>query len=118
MKKYEYDSKEGYGLLEAYGQDLKRRGASQNTIRTYQSSVRLFYSLYQQADTENLKKYRDYLLRSFSPATANCRICGLNQYLEFLAKNQSEISRYRLATIKNFKTPFWIPSYPTRITTV
>ena len=43
MKKYEYDSKEGYGLLEAYGQDLKRRGASQNTIRTYQSSVRLFY---------------------------------------------------------------------------
>ena len=41
MKKYEYDSKEGYGLLEAYGQDLKRRGASQNTIRTYQSSVRL-----------------------------------------------------------------------------
>ena len=106
MKKYEYDSKEGYGLLEAYGQDLKRRGASQNTIRTYQSSVRLFYSLYQQADTENLKKYRDYLLRSFSPATANCRICGLNQYLEFLAKNQSEISRYRLATIKNFKNPF------------
>ena len=106
MKKYEYDSKEGYGLLEAYGQDLKRRGASQNTIRTYQSSVRLFYSLYQQADTENLKRYRDYLLRSFSPATANCRICGLNQYLEFLAKNQSEISRYRLATIKNFKNPF------------
>ena len=41
MKKYEYDSKEGYGLLEAYGQDLKRRGASQNTIRTYRPAFLL-----------------------------------------------------------------------------
>ena len=113
MKKSLFDQKacstapdDGCSQLEDYGRALKRRGASPNTIRTYQSSVRLFYSLYQEADYESLNRFRDFLLSRFSPATANCRICGLNQYLDFLSEICPEQSSYRLATIKNFRNPY------------
>ena len=108
MKKdiHKKSQEEDIHQLDAYARALKRRGASPNTIRTYEGSVRLFFSLYQQLDMEQLKQFRGYLLSHFSPSTANCRICGMNQYLDFLSEERAETCRYRLDTVKSHKNPY------------
>lgn len=75
--------------LNAFKIYLEKLGRSENTVNSYYRSVRFFFSLYRELSIENLKNYRDFLLKKYELNTVNTRIYGMNRYLEFLYKSGS-----------------------------
>ena len=70
-------------LFETY---LTQRKLSPNTIKSYNYSRELFFSLYPRLTQRNLEQYKLYLLETYRPQTVNLRIRGINCYLEFCGK--------------------------------
>lgn len=68
---------------------LERQGRSIKTISSYACSVSLFYSTGNELTIENLKAYRDYLLKNYQISTVNARIYGMNRYLNYLHVSSS-----------------------------
>lgn len=73
--------------LKAFKIYLEKLGRSENTVNSYYRSVRFFFSLYCELSIENLKSYREFLLKKYELNTVNTRIYGMNRYLEFLYKS-------------------------------
>ena len=57
--------------LEEFKEFLKKRGASNNTIASYLSTVRLYFSLSPQIDLMDLQKFKTYLLEHFQIGRAH-----------------------------------------------
>ena len=62
--------------LELFKDFLKKRGASKNTIDSYLSTVRLYFSRLSKIDLISLHKFRIYLIDQFRANTVNTRIFG------------------------------------------
>lgn len=69
---------------EAFGEYLKRKNRSKNTITAYTAAVKAFFDLYTEITPETLRNYRSLLIGQYSPATINQRIHALNCYMKFL----------------------------------
>lgn len=69
---------------------LQKQGKSSNTILSYLCSLRLFFSLYNELNVDNLHAYRDYLLSHYRINTVNTRIHGINRFLDCLSALASE----------------------------
>lgn len=83
---------------------LKKRGVSNNTITSYLSTVRFYFSLYPQIDLLHLKQFKEYLLDHFRSNTVNTRIFGMNQYLSYLKSSKhlsEELSNFTLSSVKH-----------------
>lgn len=93
-----------------YGNYLKRKNLAANTITAYQFSVHLFFSSYPNLTIENLKAFREQLLRAYLPATVNQRIHGMNHFLRFLEERYPvlypELTRFRLKALKLSRNSF------------
>ena len=61
-------------LFETY---LTQRKLSPNTIKSYNYSRELFFSLYPRLTQRNLEQYKLYLLETYRPQTVNLRIRGI-----------------------------------------
>ena len=85
-------------LTEEYRQFLRKQNHSDHTITAYLTSIRMYYRHYSELTIPNLKAYRSFLLKTYSPATINQRIHGMNVYLTFLQVKYPEI----LSEIKDF----------------
>lgn len=85
-------------LFETY---LTQRKLSPNTIKSYNYSRELFFSLYPRLTQRNLEQYKLYLLETYRPQTINLRIRGINCYLEFCGKGH-----WKLPFIKKQQKPF------------
>lgn len=89
---------------------LKKKNQSENTIIAYMTSIRHFYSLYQELTVANLKAYREYLIENYQPATTNQRIHATNIYLQFLEtkhpEQYPEFRNYRLNSVKLPRSSF------------
>lgn len=85
-------------LFETY---LTQRKLSPNTIKSYNYSRELFFSLYPRLTQMNLEQYKLYLLETYRPQTINLRIRGINCYLEFCGKGH-----WKLPFIKKQQKPF------------
>ena len=85
-------------LFETY---LTQRKLSPNTIKSYNYSRELFFSLYPRLTQRNLEQYKLYLLETYRPQTVNLRIRGINCYLEFCGKDH-----WKLPFIKKQQKPF------------
>lgn len=70
---------------------LRLGNYAENTIAAYTYAVRDFYSRYASMDKRNLLEYRELLITTHSPKTANLRIQALNKYLETIGKNELKI---------------------------
>lgn len=99
--------------IKAFKTYLEKLGRSENTVNSYYRSVRFFFSLYRELSMENLKDYREFLIKKYELNTVNARIYGMNRYLEFLSKNgllpaslleASEI--YRMQPVKEQKKTY------------
>lgn len=97
-------------LLEKFQRYLKKKNQSENTITAYLIGVKYFYSLYQELTVTNIKAYREFLLASYQPATANQRIHAMNMYLRFIesqyCEQYSELKSYRLNSVKMPRNSF------------
>lgn len=91
--------------LDKFREYLNKKGLSQNTITSYVSSARLYFSLYPELNIENLQKYKQYLIGHFRPNTVNSRIHGMNQYIVSVSF-QAALEPYHLSTIKHQQRPF------------
>lgn len=95
--------------LELFQEFLKKRGASENTITSYCSTVRLYLSQFPQISLESLQMFKTYLLEQFRPNTVNTRIFGMNQFLLYLKKQEElpeELQHFKLSSVKHQQTPF------------
>ena len=96
-------------LSEEFETFLKKRGVSNNTILSYLSTVRLYFSLYSEIDLIHLQKFKVYLLEHFRSNTVNTRIFGINQYLLYLKSSENiseELSCFKLSSVKHQQKPF------------
>ncbi len=91
-------------LLKEFKNYLKKRNLSNNTITAYAGSVRLYFSLYKEVTPENLKRYKNYLIPHYRPATINQRIYAINHFSRYLAETNEEdsilLSSYHLPSVK------------------
>ena len=95
--------------LDEFKEFLKKRGASNNTIASYLSTVRLYFSLSPQIDLMDLQKFKTYLLEHFRSNTVNTRIFGMNQYLLYLKEQEQipeELAGFKLSSVKHQQKPF------------
>ena len=95
--------------LEEFKEFLKKRGASNNTIASYFSTVRLYFSLSPQINLMDLQKFKTYLLEHFRSNTVNTRIFGMNQYLLYLKEQEQipeELAGFKLSSVKHQQKPF------------
>ena len=95
--------------LEEFKEFLKKRGASNNSIASYLSTVRLYFSLSPQIDLMDLQKFKTYLLEHFRSNTVNTRIFGMNQYLLYLKEQEQipeELAGFKLSSVKHQQKPF------------
>lgn len=79
-------------LFETY---LTQRKLSPNTIKSYNYSRELFFSLYPRLTQRNLEQYKLHLLETYRPQTVNLRIRGINCYLEFCGKDHWKLPCYQ-----------------------
>lgn len=82
---------------------LQKQGRSESTINSYCCSVSCFFALFEEPSVENLKSYREFLLKSYSFNTVNNRIYGMNRYLKFLC---GDAAAYCMQTVKEQRRMF------------
>ena len=70
---------------------LRQGNYAENTVAAYMYAVRDYYSRYTSINKPNLLEYRELLIDSYSPKTANVRVQALNKYLETIGKNELKI---------------------------
>jgi integrase len=70
--------------IDGYRAYLEKKERSPNTIDTYVVSVKLFFSLFNEADEASVIQYKEYLKKSFKPKTVNIRIIGIKNYCEYI----------------------------------
>lgn len=70
--------------LEEFSVYLKKNGASEHTIISYQSAIRQYFFHYSELTLAWLREYKNSLIQHYRPATVNARIFGINKYLQYL----------------------------------
>ena len=77
-------SKDQETLAESFRSYLRKKNMSENTENAYGRAIRQFFSIESSISEDQLRKYRSFLISTYSPATINQRIFAINQFLLFL----------------------------------
>lgn len=83
-------------MVEKFKKYLKDNDLSENTISSYEKTIEIYYSMYDELTKKNLLGFKGYLLENYKPKTVNLRIQGINRYLEFLKKDKLRLSPIKL----------------------
>lgn len=82
-------------MIEGFKTFLINENMAKNTVSAYCYAVMDYYSRHKLLNKKNLLLYKNFLIESFRPKTANLRIQALNKYLEYLGKG-----KLRLKSVK------------------
>ena len=98
-------------LLSEFKKYLIRQGLAENTVISYVSAVRQYFSIYDELTPGNLQAYKAYLVACYKPHTVNSRILGMNRYLGSLTGSSSDtalkrLDSYRLPTVREQQRSF------------
>lgn len=86
---------------------LAKSQAAPNTARSCTAACKLYFSLYEELDVNNLIGFKNYLLAHYKAATVNNRIYGINRYLDFLENLNSGFPiNFRLTVVRIQQAPF------------
>lgn len=88
-------------MVEAFKSHLKRQNLSDNTISSYEKTLRIYYSMFDEITKRNLLSFKGYLMENYKPKTVNLRIQAINKYLDFIKKVNIKLSPVKLQQ-KNF----------------
>lgn len=99
--------------LDGFRVHLEKQGRSAKTITSYTCSVSLFFSLGYELSVENLKSFREYLLKNYQFNTVNARIYGMNRYLNYL----QEIGQLPFSLMLSY-TEYSVPQEPVDLNSV
>lgn len=99
--------------LDGFRVHLEKQGRSAKTITSYTCSVSLFFSLGYELSVENLKSFREYLLKNYQFNTVNARIYGMNRYLNYL----QEIGQLPFSLMLSY-TEYSVPQEPVDLNSI
>lgn len=95
-----------YPIVQEYDIYLHKKNMADHTVTAYMTSVSMYYILYPDLTIENLKAYRSFLIKTYSPATINQRIHGINVFLRFLkSAHPGEYPKAESFTLRSIKAP-------------
>ena len=77
--------------MEGFANYLRKKNLSDNTVKSYLWTVEYYLSHYDDTTDESLLAYKGYLVEHYKPKTVNLRLQAINNYLEFLGKEQSAL---------------------------
>ena len=83
-------------MVEKFKKYLRNNNLSENTISSYEKTISMYFSMYDEFTKKNLLGFKGYLLENYKPKTVNLRIQGINKYLEFLKKEKLRLSPIKL----------------------
>lgn len=69
---------------------------SENTIDAYVSSVRLFFSSFDDLTKANMLAYKHQQMEQWKPKTANARVIAMNKYAEYAGKPECKIKGVKI----------------------
>lgn len=81
--------------MENFIKHLKEKDLSSSTIDSYGYTIKEFFNKYSKISADNLKTYKEFLLKNKSPKTVAIRIIAINQYLKFI-KSDLELKKIKL----------------------
>ena len=97
-------SKDQETLAESFRSYLRKKNMSENTENAYGRAIRQFFSIESSISEDQLRKYRSFLISTYSPATINQRIFAINQFLLFLEEEcpalDPTLAGFRLHSVK------------------
>lgn len=75
---------------------LRERNFSENTIRAYSYALKQFEGQFPSPTKKNLEKYREWLIRQYTPQTVNLRLRAMNCYLESIGRADRKLNFIRI----------------------
>ncbi len=83
-------------MVQTFEQYLSKQNLASNSISSYLSTVRLYYSQTDKLNSQSVQDFKQHLLRHYKPATVNLRILGLNKYLTYKGKETLHLKTVRV----------------------
>lgn len=83
-------------MVEKFKKYLRNNNLSENTISSYEKTISMYFSMYDEFTKKNLLGFKGYLLENYKPKTVNLRIQGINKYLEFIKKEKLRLLPIKL----------------------
>ena len=80
---------------------LVKENLTENTVRSYEWTVKYFVEHYPVVNKKNLLAYKGYLVENFKPQTVNLRLQAINKYLEFIKQEKLKMKFVKVQQ-KNF----------------
>ena len=80
---------------------LVKENLTENTVRSYEWTVKYFTEHYSVVNKKNLLAYKGYLVENFKPQTVNLRLQAINKYLEFIKQEKLKMKFVKVQQ-KNF----------------
>lgn len=80
---------------------LVKNNLTENTVRSYEWTVKYFMEHYPIVNKKNLLAYKGYLVENFKPQTVNLRLQAINKYLEFTKQEKLKLKFVKVQQ-KNF----------------
>lgn len=80
---------------------LVKENLTENTVRSYEWTVKYFTEHYPVVNKKNLLAYKGYLVENFKPQTVNLRLQAINKYLEFIKQEKLKMKFVKVQQ-KNF----------------
>ena len=80
---------------------LVKSNLAENTVRSYEWTVKYFTEHYSVVNKKNLLAYKGYLVENFKPQTVNLRLQGINKYLEYTKQDKLKMKFVKVQQ-KNF----------------
>ena len=80
---------------------LVKNNLTENTVRSYEWTVKYFTEHYPVVNKKNLLAYKGYLVENFKPQTVNLRLQAINKYLEFIKQEKLKMKFVKVQQ-KNF----------------
>lgn len=74
---------------------LVKENLTENTVRSYEWTVKYFTEHYSVVNKKNLLAYKGYLVENFKPQTVNLRLQAINKYLEFIKQEKLKMKFFK-----------------------
>lgn len=69
---------------------------SQNTIKSYTSSVRLYFRRFEELSKENMIEFKKQLLNQYKPKTVASRLVSMNVYCDFVERPDCKVKSIKI----------------------
>lgn len=88
-------------MNDEFFQYLRYNNLSNNTIISYTLTIKNYFSIFDEINSNNLLAYKGYLIENYKPKSVNLKIQALNKYLEYTDNNSLRLKFVKIQK-KNF----------------